>query len=786
MKLLRFPPALAPPGLRRLGPADVVILCLLGGVIAAVVAFAREFEAPFLQAVQIDLRPAALPRYTLYSLSRGVSALLISYLFALGFGYAAAKSRPAELLLLPLLDILQSIPVLGFLPGLVLGLVSLFPTRNVGLELAAILMIFTAQACNLALSFYHSLKGIPVPLRVACKIAVWRPRRTFWELEVPAAAQGLVWNGMLSMAGGWFFLMVNEAFRLGDRDYRLPGVGSYMSVALDQGNVTAMGLAIGAMVAMIVCVDQLLWRPLVVWVEKFRLDETAGTSRASSWVLDFLRRARLPRRAAALQRRAYRTARRAARPFERPFRAAGPVILRGPRFAFEHPIARKAALGLLGAVVVAAAAAGGWQLWRLLAQLAWRDWGELLSAAALTFDRVGRPCGGAHRSLAARRAGAAAGDPGRGLVSRADAVPAGDPPVRAHRHRARARRGRADGAGGPVVHPVQRHLRRGRHPVAAQGGGDRVPAAGTRALALAVPAGRHAGARDRLGHRGGRRVERLDRRRVHRGRREAAGDEGAGQPDQRGDGARELPPARGRDRPDEPARGRLEPGGLALAHGVGAGPLRVRRGDVTAGGVLLEARQVTQRFKLPNGQVLEALRDVSLAVCEHEVVALVGPSGCGKSTLLRLFAGLARAAEGTVLYRGQRLDGVLAAAAMVFQSFALLPWLTVTENVAMGLEARGVHGPAQRDAVARAINLVGLDGFEQAYPRELSGGMKQRVGFARAVAVATEILLMDEPFGALDPLTAENLRSQVVNLWRDPATGVNTLVVVTHSVRSEE
>ncbi len=203
---------------------------------------------------------------------------------------------------------------------------------------------------------------------------------------------------------------------------------------------------------------------------------------------------------------------------------------------------------------------------------------------------------------------------------------------------------------------------------------------------------------------------------------------------------------------------------------------------MTADTLLLEARHVTQRFRLPNGQVLEALRDVSLAVREHEVVALVGPSGCGKSTLLRLFAGLARPADGTVLYRGHTLDGVLGAAAMVFQSFALLPWLTVAQNVAMGLEARGVHGPAQRDAVARAINLVGLDGFEQAYPKELSGGMKQRVGFARALAVAPEILLMDEPFGALDPLTAENLRSQVVDLWRDPATGVNTLVVVTHSV----
>src|SRR5712692_1807316 len=241
MKPLRLPAA--QPGL-----ADIAILCLLGGVIATVVAFAREFQAPFAQAVQIDLRPAALPRYTLYSLSRGVTALVISYLFALAFGWTAAKSRAAERLLLPLLD--------------------------------------------------------------ACKVAGWPPGRTFRELEVPAAAQGLVWNGMLSMAGGWFFLMVNEAFRLGDHDYRLPGIGSFMSVALDQGNVKAMALAIAAMVIMIVCVDQLLWRPLVVWVEKFRLDESsAGEAEPSSWVLDFLRRARLPRRVAVLQRRAYRRAR---------------------------------------------------------------------------------------------------------------------------------------------------------------------------------------------------------------------------------------------------------------------------------------------------------------------------------------------------------------------------------------------------------------------------------------------------------------------------------------------
>jgi len=388
MKLPGFPTTLAPPGLRRLGLADVAVLCLLGGVIATVISFAREFEAPLSQAVRIDLSPTALPRYTLYSLSRGVFALAISYLFALGFGWAAAKSRAAERLLLPLLDILQSIPVLGFLPGLVLGLMSLFPTRNVGLELAAILMIFTAQAWNLALSFYNSLKGLPEPLRDACKVAGWPPRRTFWQLDVPAAAQGLVWNGMLSMAGGWFFLMVNEAFRLGDRDYRLPGVGSYMSVALDQGNVPAMALAVLAMTVMIVCVDQLLWRPLVVWVEKFRLDDTAGTPAASSWILEFLRRARLARRAAVLQRRAYRSARRAARPLEAPFKSVGPVILRGPRIALGHRVARKIGVALAVVVIAAAAAAGAWRLWLLIAQLGLADWGQLLVAALLTFVRV--------------------------------------------------------------------------------------------------------------------------------------------------------------------------------------------------------------------------------------------------------------------------------------------------------------------------------------------------------------------------------------------------------------
>src|SRR3989454_1829218 len=168
-------------------------------------------------------------------------------------------------------------------------------------------------------------------------MAGWPPGRRFRELELPAAAQGLVWNGMLSMAGGWFFLMVNEAFRLGDRDYRLPGIGSYMSVALDQGNVAAMGEAILAMVVMIVAVDQLLWRPLVAWVDKFRLDDSGTGPGASSWFLDLLRRSRLPRRAAGLRRRADRSARRAAGPPQRPLRPPPrPPPVSGPGLT-PHP-----------------------------------------------------------------------------------------------------------------------------------------------------------------------------------------------------------------------------------------------------------------------------------------------------------------------------------------------------------------------------------------------------------------------------------------------------------------
>ena len=373
---------------RPVSVADLVVLCLIGAGIGAVVAFAREFGAPFTQAIRIDLSPAALPKYTLYSLSRGVFALMISYGFALTFGWAAASSPTAERFLLPLLDILQSIPVLGFLPGLVLGLVALFPSRNAGLELAAILMIFTAQAWNLALSFYNSLKSVPEPLREASRMAGWGPWQVFRRLEVPSAAPGLVWNGMLSMAGGWFFLMVNEAFQLGNRDYRLPGIGSYMSVAVEQGDRRAIVLALVAMTVMIVAVDRLLWRPVVVWAQRFRLDDSSGEAPQTSWLLEFLRRSRLRMRAHDVRRTAYRTARRATQPLRRSLRTANRILRRVPRPRPGRALVLRMGAALLIALVLAGGAWGFWHLASLLLQLSGPAWGRLAAAAGLTFVRV--------------------------------------------------------------------------------------------------------------------------------------------------------------------------------------------------------------------------------------------------------------------------------------------------------------------------------------------------------------------------------------------------------------
>src|SRR5579875_3866083 len=196
---------------------------------------------------------------------------------------------------------------------------------------------------------------------------------------------------------------------------------------------------------------------------------------------------------------------------------------------------------------------------------------------------------------------------------------------------------------------------------------------------------------------------------------------------------------------------------------------------------LLELRNVSKSFAQATG-ALRVLENISFTVEQGEFVAVVGPSGCGKSTMLRIINGLMPPTSGQVLYRGRQIDGINLDCAMVFQSFALMPWLTVKANVELGLEARGV-APAEREKRASVyIDKVGLDGFEEAYPRELSGGMKQRVGLARALALEPELLLMDEPFSALDQLTAINLREELLDMWQSPDLPVGTIILVTHSI----
>ena len=214
---------------------------------------------------------------------------------AIVYGYWAAKDPTAERVLIPLLDVLQSIPVLGFMPGLVLAMTALFPSSHAGLELAAVVMIFTGQVWNMAFSWYHALRSVPrdlVEVAELYRLSAWQRLR--W-VEGPFATVGLVWNSMMSMAGGWFFLMVSESFVLGGRDFRVPGLGSYMSEAVARGDIRAMVLAVLAMVLMIVVLDQFLWRPVAVWSQKFRIEEVGSGGEARSWFLEWFRRSALGR-----------------------------------------------------------------------------------------------------------------------------------------------------------------------------------------------------------------------------------------------------------------------------------------------------------------------------------------------------------------------------------------------------------------------------------------------------------------------------------------------------------
>ena len=270
------------------GVADVFVALGLLAVLYMGVSLA--FGAPpRVAGPTITLDPAALPYYGLRSLLRMAAAYALSLAFTLIYGYVAARNRRAEMVMLPVLDILQSVPILSLLPVVVLALVAIAP-EGLGVELAAIVLIFTSQVWNMTFAFYHSLITIPREMLEAAGVFRLNWWMRFKSVELPFATISLVWNSMMSWAGGWFFLMAAEQFQLGGRDFQLPGLGSYLKTAAEQGNISALLLGLAALVVLIVALDQLVWRPAIAWADKFNLQTVEEAEPPRSWFLDFLSR----------------------------------------------------------------------------------------------------------------------------------------------------------------------------------------------------------------------------------------------------------------------------------------------------------------------------------------------------------------------------------------------------------------------------------------------------------------------------------------------------------------
>ncbi|UBM10627.1 ABC transporter permease [Cupriavidus metallidurans] len=271
---------------------DFALLPIILAVIVIVAFAAKQMVVPYQpgDALSVQLDVASLPYYLMRTSIRMLAALAASLLFSFAFAAIASRNRTAEKVMVPALDILQSIPVLGFLSITVTGFIALFPGSLVGVECAAIFAIFTSQAWNMAFSLYQSFRTIPGDLIEAAAMFRLSPWQRFWRLEVPYAMPGLLWNMMMSMSGGWFFVVASEAISVSGHDIRLPGIGSYIALAIQQQNLPAIGWAIVAMLVAILIYDQFLFRPLVAWADRFRFETLAQDTMPQSWLLDLLRR----------------------------------------------------------------------------------------------------------------------------------------------------------------------------------------------------------------------------------------------------------------------------------------------------------------------------------------------------------------------------------------------------------------------------------------------------------------------------------------------------------------
>jgi len=352
-----------------------VFAAILAGIYAAL-ATVRYWMGVVTPAAHISRSPSALPLYAFYSLVRMAVAYALSLAFAVGYGYIAAHNRRVEMAMLAVLDILQSIPVLSFLPGVMLSMVALFPTRQLGVELGSIVLIFTGQVWNMAFSFYSSLKSIPRDLHEAALINHFSGAQRFLELELPFGAIGLVWNSIVSVAGGWFFLMACEMFQLGNHDFRLPGLGSYLQTAASEGDTAGILWGLAAMIAVIVLIDQLVWRPAIAWSEKFKMEQVESSSEVTSPILQLLRGSEVSRW----------IDRRALRPLRERLTVRPPV-------AAPVPGARRRRLGRIAgfAALLAIAVAVPYLLVKAALVLKGLEGAEILStlaAAGASFGRV--------------------------------------------------------------------------------------------------------------------------------------------------------------------------------------------------------------------------------------------------------------------------------------------------------------------------------------------------------------------------------------------------------------
>ncbi len=274
---------------------DALALLVVLALVVFLAEASRGLLAPLsrLDATPLSLNPAQLPEYAARTTLRMFAALALSLGFTLSYATWAAKSPRAARVLIPLLDILQSVPILGFISITVVFFMSLVPGRVLGAEFAAIFAIFTSQAWNMAFSFYQSLRTVPVELEEAAASFHLTPWMRFWQLEVPFGLPALTWNMMMSMSGGWFFVVAAESISVGHTSVALPGIGSYIALAIEQRNLHAIGWAITAMAIVILVYDQLIFRPLICWVDRFRVEDEPGAEAPVSWALTMMRRSRL-------------------------------------------------------------------------------------------------------------------------------------------------------------------------------------------------------------------------------------------------------------------------------------------------------------------------------------------------------------------------------------------------------------------------------------------------------------------------------------------------------------